>query len=265
MRQRRRCSWSRRAAAAIHSASFHSYVDDGRPPTRWPAAPRSAKAIGSAFSRHTPSCAEDLELVPGARRRRRGRTAPRRRDEPSERIGVPAPVPVVEVAGDAHAAGVGRPDRERRTADPAAGGVVGPDVRAEHVPQVLVPALADQVQVDLAQGGQPAVRVVDLVDRAGSVVDPDPVVADRRRRSTAVNTPPWVCSNGISLPSCSSVTFLRVVPQRAHDVRPSPLRVEPENAVRVVGVAADHLLVVVACSGRTARTAPPQASRPPAR
>ena len=32
----------------------------------------------------------------------------------------------------------------------------------EHLPQLLVAALVDQVQVDLAQGGQEPVRVVDL-------------------------------------------------------------------------------------------------------
>ena len=37
-------------------------------------------------------------------------------------------------------------------------------MRAEGVPQPLVAALADQVQVDLAEGGQPAVRVVHGVD-----------------------------------------------------------------------------------------------------
>ena len=41
------------------------------------------------------------------------------------------------------------------------GGVVRADVRAEHLPELLVPALADQVQVDLAERRQEAVRVVD--------------------------------------------------------------------------------------------------------
>ncbi len=36
-------------------------------------------------------------------------------------------------------------------------------VRAEHVPQLLVPALVDQVQVDLAERRQEAVGVVDDV------------------------------------------------------------------------------------------------------
>ena len=43
------------------------------------------------------------------------------------------------------------------------GVVVVVDVRAEHLPQLLVPTLVDQVQVDLAERGQEAVGVVDLV------------------------------------------------------------------------------------------------------
>src|SRR5271166_1485183 len=57
-------------------------------------------------------------------------------------------VPVVEVADDPDAAAVGRPDGERGTAR------LGPDAGAEHRPERLVPALPDQVQVDLAEGRQ---------------------------------------------------------------------------------------------------------------
>ena len=96
---------------------------------------------------------------------------------------VAAAVPVVEVADDPHAAGVGRPDRERRPGHRA----VLLDVRAEHLPQVLVPALADQVQVHLAQAGQEAVRVVgdDLGQGAAVAVGighRDPVVRRLARR-----------------------------------------------------------------------------------
>ncbi|MCW2609271.1 MAG: hypothetical protein JWM15_517 [Cryptosporangiaceae bacterium] len=90
-----------------------------------------------------------------------------------------APVPVVEVAEHPDAPGVRRPHRERRPRHGAAGGVVGAQVGAERRPQLLVPALADQVQVDLAQRGQPAVRVVDHVLEAVVVGDADAVVADR--------------------------------------------------------------------------------------
>ena len=43
--------------------------------------------------------------------------------------------------------------------------VVGAHVRAEHLPQPLVPALADQVQVDLAERRQPPVRIIDHIQR----------------------------------------------------------------------------------------------------
>ena len=49
-------------------------------------------------------------------------------------------------------------------------------LRAERLPQLLVPALADQMQVELAEGGQEAVRVVDLDAR-------------RRRTTPAACTP----------------------------------------------------------------------------
>ena len=72
-------------------------------------------------------------------------------------------VPGVEVADHAHRAGVGRPHREGDALDRAARGLVPADVRAEHLPQPLVAALADQVLVELAERGHPAVRVVDRV------------------------------------------------------------------------------------------------------
>ena len=64
---------------------------------------------------------------------------------------VGARLPVVEVAGDLHAARVGRPHGEGHALDGAARGLVPADVRAEHVPQPLVAALADQVLVELAR------------------------------------------------------------------------------------------------------------------
>ena len=51
-------------------------------------------------------------------------------------------------------------------------------MRAEHVPQPFVTSLADQVQVDLAERRQPAVRVVDDVD-ALAVAHREPVVGGR--------------------------------------------------------------------------------------
>jgi hypothetical protein len=69
---------------------------------------------------------------------------------------VGAPVPEVEVADEADAARARRPHGER-----GAGVSVddrGP--RAQRAPQLLVPPLADQVQVELAERRQVLVRVV---------------------------------------------------------------------------------------------------------
>jgi hypothetical protein len=51
-------------------------------------------------------------------------------------------------------------------------------VRPEHVPELFVPALRDQVQVELADGGQEAVRVVGqgLVRPARCIRGGDPVL-----------------------------------------------------------------------------------------
>ena len=64
-------------------------------------------------------------------------------------------VPVVEVADQPDAAGARCPDGERGPVQ------LRPDPGAEHLPELLVPALADQVQVHLAERGQVPVRVVD--------------------------------------------------------------------------------------------------------
>jgi hypothetical protein len=55
-------------------------------------------------------------------------------------------------------------------------------VRAEHIPQPFVATLPDQVQIDLAQRGQPAVRVItDLAVVA--VTHPQPVVTRRGHKA----------------------------------------------------------------------------------
>ncbi len=50
------------------------------------------------------------------------------------------------------------------------------DVRAEHIPEALVAAFADQVQVQFANGGQVAVGVVGRLRRLALVGDFQPVV-----------------------------------------------------------------------------------------
>ena len=81
-------------------------------------------------------------------------------------------VPAVPVAGHAHAAGVGSPDGERRALDGARGRGPAAEVRPERVPEPLVTALADEVQVDGPEHRGEPVRVVgDRLDGlAGGLV-----------------------------------------------------------------------------------------------
>ncbi len=105
--------------------------------------------------------AGDLELVQLALADARNEQLPHPRGaERAHRV--PGRVPEVEAPRDPHAPRVRRPHRETR----AGHALVGQDVRAEHPPQLLVPALADQVQVQLAERGQEAVGVLGLVDGA---------------------------------------------------------------------------------------------------
>ena len=92
----------------------------------------------------------DVELVPRARADARDEQFPDagRAQRPQR---MRAAVPEVEVRGQADALRVRGPDGERRTGDGSGRAVVPADVGAEHGPQLLVPALADQVQVDLAE------------------------------------------------------------------------------------------------------------------
>ena len=87
---------------------------------------------------------------------------------------------MVEIADHADALGVRRPHRERHALDHAVGGGEAARVRAEDLPQPLVAALGEQVQVDLAQRGQEPVGVGDGVHEAptssAGVADLEPVV-----------------------------------------------------------------------------------------
>ncbi len=84
-------------------------------------------------------------------------------------------VPVREVAGDPHTARVRRPHGE-----PGPGhALVDHRLRPERPPQLLVSALADQMQVQFADGGPEAVRVVDL-DGVVLVPHLQPVLRDLR-------------------------------------------------------------------------------------
>ncbi len=70
---------------------------------------------------------------------------------------VEAVVPVAGVADQPDAAGVGRPDREGGADHP----LVLDHPGAEAAPELAVLALADEVEVEVAEGGQEAVGVVD--------------------------------------------------------------------------------------------------------
>ena len=94
-------------------------------------------------------------------------------------------VPAVEVALDPHAPGGRRPDGEGRADDGCgAEALVAVLVSAEDRPQLLVPALVDQVEVHLAEARQEPVGVV-AGDRAVAVVDLDAVVRDVGHRQGA--------------------------------------------------------------------------------
>ena len=122
-------------------------------PTRWPAAPRRTRPAGRpcpARPRPGRGCGT-CTACPGAASGTNSSHTPL---GPSERIGQPScGAPAGEVADHPHAARVGRPDRERHA---RRRGRRAPSA----VPQSLVPALADQVQVQLAQRGRVPVRVV---------------------------------------------------------------------------------------------------------
>src|SRR5450631_2404962 len=83
-----------------------------------------------------------------------------------------AAVPEVEITDHADRARGRRPDGERR---PVAALVIA-DVRTEPVVQLLVAALADQVLIELADGGREGVLILDRELRIGAVVDLERVV-----------------------------------------------------------------------------------------
>lgn len=86
-------------------------------------------------------------------------------------------VPVVEVARDPDPAGVRRPHGEAGAGHALVLHRLGP----ERLPELLVPALADQVEVQFTDGRQEAVRVVHL-DRVVLVGDPQTVALGHRRQ-----------------------------------------------------------------------------------
>ena len=81
-----------------------------------------------------------------------------------------APIPMVEVADDADALGVRRPDRKVHTGD----AVNGRAMRSELLPRAIVGALAEQMEVEIGEDLTELVRVVQSRER------PDPSCTRRR-------------------------------------------------------------------------------------
>ena len=180
--------------------------------------------------------AEDLQLVPGAGADPGDEQLPDPAG-PQAAHRVPAPDPVVEVRDHPDRQGVRRPDRERRPLDLPHRAGEAPHVRPEHVPQLLVAALGDQVQVDLAEGGQEAVRVVHDrgVDRV--VADPQPVVGHLRHRHHAAPDAVPLVLQGVAAPVLEDhLDTGRQRPQGPHGDRPL-VRVGAQDGVRVVVAA----------------------------
>jgi hypothetical protein len=106
-------------------------------------------------------------------------------------------------------------------------------VGAEHVPQPLVATLPDQVQVDLTEGGQPAVRVVHDVD-ALAVADGEPVVGGRTGHD-AREQPGFVhLDERVALAAFADHMDLVGVRAQYPDDRALRMRVGTEHRVRVV-------------------------------
>lgn len=68
-------------------------------------------------------------------------------------------IPTVELADQADALGVGRPHGERHATHHTVGRGKRAGVGTQDFPKPFVAALGEQVQVDLAQGGQESVRI----------------------------------------------------------------------------------------------------------
>jgi hypothetical protein len=115
-------------------------------------------------------------------------------------------------------------------------------MRAELLVQLLVPALADQVQVEVADRRRERVRVVDGERAAVAVVDREPV-AQRRLRALHEALEDTA---GVDLLERHdrAVAELRADavrrgPQRTHNHAPV-VRVRPEHGVRVGVLASDE-------------------------
>ena len=103
----------------------------------------------------------DLELVAGTLRNTGQKGLPDA-GRPAPAHGVAPPVPVVEVADDGDPSRIGRPDREMHAGDPVARQGMG----AQHLPELEVRALAQQMLVHLPQHRTEAEGIVLLPSAA---------------------------------------------------------------------------------------------------
>jgi hypothetical protein len=150
-----------------------------------------------------------------------------------------AAVPAVEVRLQPDRARVRRPHRERRAGHVTEGAGVVVHPGPEHLPELLVPALVDEVQVDLAERRQETERVVDHV-LVAAVGDHEPVVGYVGHRQHA---------DPDALVLVAQLHLAAVPPdghprgqrlQRAHGHR-AVVRVRTQHAVRVAVLAVHHL------------------------
>ncbi len=153
---------------------------------------------------------------------------PARAQRPHRPAGVGTPAG--EVADHPYTLGTGRPHGE---GDPAVA-----RVRAENRPQPLVPALPDQVQVQLAECGRVPVRVVDRL-----AVHLDPVVEHRAGHGRLEDA--LVVHPGHRVPVVADQHghVTRAPAQRADD-GPAVARVRAQRGVWIVRGAGDQLVHV---------------------
>ncbi|CAM5646574.1 hypothetical protein SAVIM40S_08196 [Streptomyces avidinii] len=149
-----------------------------------------------------------------------------RRAERAHRVG--GGVPVREVPGDPDPLGVRRPHRE---AGPGHALVLH-RLGAERLPQLFVAALADQVKVQLAEGGQEPVRVVDL-DLVAVVRDQQPVLRHAGQRQQPREQPVALVDELGPQPLRDDGDRLGVGAQHPEG-HPAPLGAGPQHRVRIV-------------------------------
>ena len=154
-------------------------------------------------------------------------------------------VPAVEVTNDPHRPGAGRPYRERRAGRP----LMHPHLRPEMVPQRLVPALAEQVEVELPERWPIPVRIVEHHHDTVRVGRLEAVVRDVRTlqhprehpggmHAAHLDTPPIGEDDHpdrVGTPPADHQTVVAVA---------VPFRVSAEDLVRIVVLTGDETLQV---------------------